>query len=50
MAFAVVVTTSPTVPEAAAAPEAEVAVVSRPEAPEYRATAPPLGTDEVVQA
>jgi hypothetical protein len=48
IAFEVVLVTAGMVPEDAAAPDADVAAVSSPEAPEYRAMPPPLVVDEVV--
>jgi hypothetical protein len=50
IAFAVVVVTAGTVPEDAAAPDADVATPSSPEAPEYLAMLPPLVVDVVAQA
>ena len=50
IAFAVVLVTAGTVPEDAAAPDADVAAVSSPEAPEYLAIPPPLAVEVVVQA
>jgi hypothetical protein len=49
IAFAVVLVTAGTVPEDFAAPAADVAAVSSPEAPEYRAMPPPLVVEVVVQ-
>jgi hypothetical protein len=49
IAFAVVLVTAGTVPEDFAAPDADVAAVSSPEAPEYLAIAPPLVVEVVVQ-
>ncbi|MNG41927.1 hypothetical protein D3C84_1314500 [compost metagenome] len=49
IAFAVVVVTAGTVPEDFAAPDADVAAVSSPEAPEYRAIAPPPVVEVVAQ-
>ena len=47
--FAVVLVSAGTVPEAVAAPDADVAAVSSPEAPEYLAIPPPLVVEVVVQ-
>ena len=49
IAFAVVVVTAGTVPEDLAAPDADVAAVSSPEAPEYLAIPPPLVVEVVLQ-
>jgi hypothetical protein len=49
VAFAVVLVTAGTVPEDAAAPDADVAAVSSPEVPEYLAIPPPLVVEVVVQ-
>ena len=49
IAFAVVLVTAGTVPEDLAAPDADVAAVSSPKAPEYLAMPPPLVTEVVLQ-